>query len=59
MAGYWLVVAGIFVLASLVIAGALVVWTAGLLFITSLVVGVLTLPELEGGWLDVELVEPD
>ena len=47
---YWLVVAGRFVPMLLVIAGALVISTVGLLFIMSLV---------DGGSPDTELVEFD
>jgi hypothetical protein len=64
MNAYWLVVAGGFVLASLVTAGALVISTAGLLLlIMSLVVVLplfmLVLLKLAGGPLDTELVELD
>jgi len=60
---YWLVVAGGFVLALLVTAGALVISAAGLLLlIMSLVAGApalfrLVLLKLAGGSLDIELVE--
>ncbi len=68
MNAYWLVVAGVFVAASLMTAGALVISPAGLLVITSfvdglamllLVLAMLALPELAGGSLDAELVELD
>jgi hypothetical protein len=55
--------AGEFVAASLVIGGVLVISTDGLLLITAfvdkpLVLAMLSLLELAGGSLDVELVEP-
>jgi len=58
-----LVMAGEFVAASLVIGGVLVISTDGLLLITAfvdkpLVLAMLSLLELAGGSLDVELVEP-
>lgn len=62
VSAYWLVVAGRFVLASFVTAGALVISVVGPLLITSFVDGLLVLAisallELVGGSMDAELVE--
>jgi hypothetical protein len=56
---YWLVIAGGLVSALLVIAGALVISTPGLLLTMSLVDELLALLELVDGSLDAELVELD